>query len=359
MDQFISESGTRFVGLDLGDRWSHVYVTDEQGEVVEEGRVRTTPAALRERFEGRARMRVVMEAGTHSPWMSRLLSELAHEVVVANPRQLGLISSNDSKSDRVDAELLCRLGRVDVGLLRPIEPRSARAMAARALLRSRDVAVRTRTTVVNHLRGLVKTSGARLPRSSTPAFAKKTQMAVPEELQSVVAPLYELLAQINQAIGDYDRAIELAGQAEWPATEIMRQVAGVGPVTALAFVACVERPERFASSRAVGSYLGMRPRRDQSGARDPELRITKAGDPFVRRLLILSSQYILGPHGPDTDLRRFGQRLTDRGGKAAKRRAVVAVARKLAVLLHRLWVTGEVYEPLRQATRSEVVEQTA
>jgi transposase len=303
-------------------------------------------------------MRVVMEAGTHSPWASRLLAELGHEVVVANPRQLGLISGNDSKSDGVDAELLCRLGRVDVGLLRPIEPRSARAMEARALLRSRDVVVRTRTTLVNHIRGLVKAAGARLPRSGTSAFAKKTQAAVPEALQGVVKPLYELLEQINQTIGVYDQAIEREGRA-WPPTQIVRQVAGVGPVTALAFVACVERPERFASSRAVGSYLGMRPRRDQSGAWDPQLRITKAGDPFVRRLLILSSQYLLGPHGPDTDLRRFGVRLAARGGKGAKKRAVVAVARKLAVLLHRLWVTGEVYEPLREATRRGSIKSAA
>jgi transposase len=223
-------------------------------------------------------------------------------------------------------------------------------MEARALLRSRDVAVRTRTMLINHIRGLVKAAGARLPSGGTAAFAKKTQAAVPEALQSVVKPLYEVLGQINETIGDYDRAIERECEA-WPATAVARPVAGVGPVTALAFVTCVERPERFASSRAVGSYLGMRPRRDQSGARDPQLRITKAGDPFVRRLLILSSQYILGPHGPDTDLRRFGQRLAARGGKGAKKRAVVAVARKLAVLLHRLWVTGEVYEPLRQATR--------
>jgi transposase len=297
-------------------------------------------------------MRIVLEAGTHSPWASRLLVELGHEVVVANPRQIGLITGNDSKSDRVDAELLCRLGRVDPKLLRPIVLRSEGAMKARALLRSRDLAVGMRTMVVNHLRGLVKSSGGRLPRSGTAAFVAKTQAAVPETLQGVVAPLYELLGELQRVIGDFDGAIEREAAAVWPATETLQQIAGVGPVTSLAFVTCVETPERFASSRALGSYFGLRPKRDQSGARDPQLRITKAGDPFVRRLLILSAQYILGPHGPDTDLRRFGERLTARGGKGAKKRAVVAVARKLAVLLHRLWCTGEVYEPLRQANRA-------
>jgi transposase len=352
MDQCINESGKRFVGLDLGDRWSQVYETDEQGELVEEGRLRTTREALRGRFEGKARMRIVMEAGTHSPWVSRLLVSLGHEGIVANPRQLGLISGNDSKSDRVDAELLCRLGRVDATLLRPIVVRSEAAMAARALLRSRDVVVRMRTTLINHVRGLVKASGGRLPRGGSGSFAK-TQAAVPEALREGVAPLYALLAELQRTIGAYDGAIEREAEQTWPATATLQQVAGVGPVTSLAFVTCVEDPARFASSRAVGSYLGLRPKRDQSGARDPQLRITKAGDPFVRRLLILSAQYILGPHGPDTALRRFGERLAARGGKAAKKRAVVAVARKLAVLLHRLWRTGEVYEPLRNAPPAE------
>jgi transposase len=351
MDESISATVERFVGLDLGDRFSAMYVTNAQGEVLEEGRVRTTPEAFRERFAVSTRMRIVMEAGTHSPWASRLLASVGHEVIVANPRQLGLVTANDSKSDRVDAELLGRLGRVDPTLLRPVAPRSEAAMAARALLRSRDVAVRMRTMLVNHVRGLVKTSGARLPRSSAQAFAK-TQVAVPAVLGESVAPLYALLAELQRTIGGYDRAIEHEAAQKWPATAVLQQVAGIGPVTSLAFVTCVEDPGRFARSRAVGSYLGLRPKRDQSGARDPQLRITKAGDPFVRRLLILSAQYILGPHGPDTNLRRFGERLTKRGGKGAKKRAVVAVARKLAVLLHRLWSTGEVYEPLRLAERA-------
>lgn len=350
MEQSISQVEERFVGLDLGDCWSALYVTDADGEPIEEGRVRTTKAALRERFGGKPRMRVVMEAGTHSPWASRLLGELGHEVVVANPRQLALISQNESKCDRIDAELLCRLGRVDVRLLRPIAQRSAEASEARALLRSRDLAVRTRTQIINAIRSLVKSSGARLPSASAPAFGKRTRTAVPAALEPAVGPLYELLERLNHAIAGYDEAIERACREQWPVTDALRQVAGVGPVMALAFVSCIEQPERFASSRSVGAYLGLRPRRDQSGARDPALRITKAGDPFVRRLLVLCAHYILGRHGPDTNLRRFGQRLAARGGKAAKKRAVVAVARKLAVLLHRLWRTGEVYEPLRDAS---------
>jgi transposase len=352
VDEFIKPMIEVFAGMDLGDRSSRLYVEDAQGRKVCEEELRTTPAGLRAWFEGRPRMRVVVEAGTHSPWVSRLLCGLGHEVVVANPRKLALITSNDSKSDRRDAELLCRLGRLDVRLLHPVEHRSAEAMVVRSWLRSRDVVVRMRTQLVNHARGVVKATGERLPRTSAQGFARKARGAVPEPLREVLGPVFEVLEQLNGVIRGYDEAIEKLAQERHPETALMRQVAGVGPVTSLAIAASLEDPSRFASSRAVGSYLGLRPRRAQSGGFDPELRITKAGDPFVRRLLVLSAHYILGPKGPDTDLRRFGLRLAARGGKGAKKRAVVAVARKLAVLLHRLWVTGEVYEPLRQANRA-------
>lgn len=126
-------------------------------------------------------------------------------------------------------------------------------------------------------------------------------------------------------------------------------MAGVGPVTALTYVLTIDDPARFRKSRAVGSYLGLACRRSQSGDKDPELRITKAGDPALRFLLVQAAHYILGPFGPDTDLKRWGLALATRGRKNARKRAVVAVARKLGVLLHRLWVTGTVYEPLRNS----------
>jgi transposase len=129
----------------------------------------------------------------------------------------------------------------------------------------------------------------------------------------------------------------------------LTQVSGVGTLTAMAFVLTIEEPHRFRRSRDVGCYLGLRPKQQDSGERSPQLRITKAGDSYLRKILVSSAHYIIGPFGPDTDLRRWGLKLCERGGKNAKKRAVVAVARKLAVLLHRLWVTGEVYEPLRNA----------
>ena len=338
------------MGLDLGDKYSYLVVVDEAGDLVDEGRVRTTKEALRKRFGSAPSQRVVIEVGTHSRWVSLLLSELGHEVLVANARKVALISGNDRKSDRVDAELLARLGRADPKLLSPIEHRGEIAQAALGVLKSRDALVEARTKLVNHARGIVKAAGHRLPTCSTARFHKLID-EVPAELEEALTPVMTMVAALTQQIDGFDRTIERMCQESFAETELLRQVKGVGPVTALAFVTTLEEPGRYKTSRSVGPYLGLVPRRDQSGDVDKQLRISKAGDAFLRRLLVQSGHYILGPFGPDTDLRRWGVRLAERGGKAAKKRAVVAVARKLAVLLHRLWRNGEIYDPLYNARR--------
>ena len=337
------------IGLDLGDRFTHMCVIDEDGAVAERPRVLTRPTSLRRRLASYPPSRVVLEVGTHSPWVSRLVSELGHEAVVANPRRLAVIYANESKNDVVDAEALARVGRLDAKLLRPVQHRSAASQADRTLLRSRTVLVRSRTALVAHVRSSVKSIGARLPSGSTASFGRRMQREVPDELRDALAPLLELIQELTERIRAYERAIRRRCQTSHPEIRQLTQVTGVGDLPALAFVLCLEDPRRFPKSRVVGAYLGLRPRQRQSGERDPRLGITKAGDVELRRLLVGSAHYILGPFGPDSDLRRFGLRLIARGGPGAKQRAVVAVARKLAVLLHRLWITGEVYEPLRQA----------
>lgn len=340
------------VGIDLGDKHSEVCVLDGEGEVVEESRIATTPAGFKRRFADRARCRVVIEVGTHSPWVERLLTELGHEVLVANARQVRLIYDNTRKGDRVDAERLARLARVDPALLSPIKHRSVQFQADRAVLRSRDALVCCRTGLVNHARGLVKAMGCRLSRCSTASFHTQAMRQLPEELKPALEPVIAMIAALTRKIRHYDRSIEAMADTRYPVTEHLQQVSGVGALTALGYVLTIEDPSRFRSSRALGAYLGLCPRRSQSGERDPEMQITKAGDSQLRRLLVGSAQYILGPFGPDTDLRRWGMELARRGRKNAKKRAVVAVARKLAVLLHRLWVTAEVYEPLMNSARS-------
>jgi transposase len=341
-------------GLDLGDKRSYLCVIDDSGEVIEEGRLRTTPEALGQRFEGCDEpMRIAIEVGTHSPWVSRLLEERGHQVLVANARKLRLIHQNKRKTDKIDAENLARLARVDPKLLAPLRHRNEHTQAHLALLRSREALVEARTQLVNHVRGSVKAFGSRLPKCSTHSFHKKAAREMPEELREVLEPVLETIASLTERIEDYDRKLEALAEEHYPETKLLRQVRGVGPLTALAFVLTLEDPKRFKKSRAVGAYLGLAPAKNQSGERDLQRRISKEGDRMLRRLLVGSAHYILGPFGEDSDLRRHGEKIAERGGKSAKKRAVVAVARKLSVLLHHLWISGEAYEPLYNARRLE------
>jgi transposase len=346
MGKRITKDGGLTIGLDLGDRHTVGCVLSADGGVLETFRMATTPRAVQRTMEGFERSRVVLEVGTHSPWLSRVVEAAGHELVIANPRRVRLIAENDSKTDDVDAELLARLGRIDPGLLKPIVHRGAQAQRDRILLLARDGLVRSRTQLINRVRGFAKSLGQRMPSSSTEAFTSRVRAAFAEDLFPGQSAMLDVIDRLNEEIATMDREAERLCKERYPETGVMRQVKGVGALTSLAMVLTVEDPTRFVKSRAVGAYVGLRPRTRQSGAQQPQLRITKAGDALLRRYLVTAAQYVLGPFGPDTDLRRFGLRLAERGGKAAKKRAVVAVARKLAVLLHRLWVTGEQYDPL-------------
>jgi transposase len=303
-------------------------------------------------------MRIAIEAGTHSPWASRVLEECGHEVLVANARKVRLIYANRRKTDEIDAENLARLARLDPKLLYPVEHRGEESQAHIALIRSRDALVGCRTQLVNHVRGAVKSFGARLPKCPAVSFHKRAAEHVPEALLPALGPILEQIASLTEGIRDYDQRLEAISLERYPETALLRQVEGIGPLTALTFVLTVGDPARFKKSRNVGAYLGLVPARDQSGDRDPQKHISKEGDEMLRRLLVGSAHYILGPFGSDSDLRRHGEKIASRGAKNSKKRAAVAVARKLAVLLHTLWVSGEVYDPLynrhRCARREEI-----
>jgi transposase len=334
------------IGMDISDRFTEAYALDDQGEWVESWRMPTKQGALRDGLSRYLGARVVLEVGCHSPWISRQLKADGFEVIVANPRRVRLIAESDKKSDRFDAEQLARLGRLDPSLLSPIVHRGERAQRDRVLLLARDGLVRARTQLINQVRGFAKSLGSRLPSSSSEAFAKRARGAVAPDLFPGLAGMLGMIEQLTAEIRSMDREVERLCKERYGETRVLRQISGVGSLTALAFVLTLEDPRRFAKSRDVGAYLGLRPRQRDSGGQRPQLRITKAGDALLRRLLVTSAHYILGPFGPDTDLRRFGLRLAERGGKAAKKRAAVAVARKLAVLLHRLWITGESYQAI-------------
>ena len=335
------------IGMDLGDRNSRYCVLSEEGEILREGQVATTKAGMTETFGSLGRARIAMEVGTHSPWVSRLLRSFGHEVIVANPRQVKLITESSRKDDRLDAQTLARLARIDPQLLRPIQHRSDKAQGALMVIRVRAALMGARTSLVNTARGLAKSMGERLPKCDADQMGVLQAVSLPVKLRQVLEPLLKEVESLTERIQDSDREIEQIARRDYPETALLQQVGGVGLLIALTFILTIEDKGRFQKSRDIGCYVGLRPRRSDSGQSQPQLRITKEGDPYLRTMLVQGAHYILSRRGPDTDLKRWGLHLAQHGGKRGKKRAVVAVARKLGILLHRLWVTGEVYEPLR------------
>jgi len=344
----VSTLANATIGIDLGDRRSHACVV-ERGEVIERFSVETTAADMQRAFAPWKGARVLVEAGTHSPWVSRLLTALGLRIAVANPNRLALLTRSQRKTDRNDAETLARVASSDLGLVHPIQHRDERRQIDLEMLKARDLLVRARTMLVNHVRGASKSLGTRLPTSDTDTFARNVAAHVPAPLQPALRLMLTQIRFLTRAIRRYDAKVRELCRDVYVETDALQEIDGVGSVTSLAFVLVVGNPKRFRHSRRVGSYLGLCPALAQSGDADPQLRITKAGNGFMRRLLVQSAHYILGPFGEDCTLRRVGERLMVSGGRRGKKRAVVAVARRLAVILHRIWVTGEVYDPMRDA----------
>ena len=347
--------GQLTIGLDLGDRSSCYCVLDENGEIIREQKIPTTPEGMQQAFGKMARSRIAMETGTHSPWVSRVLTELGHEVIVAHAQKVRLIVKSRRKDDRLDARTLARLARIDPELLSPVQHRSAQAQLHLAEIRARAGLVSARTALVNAARGLVKSYGERLRKCGTQQFGQETTSGLSAGLREALEPLMQEVESLNERIKEYDRRIEKMAKETYPETELLKQVQGVGDLIATTYVLTVEDPHRFRKSRDAGCFVGLQPGRRNSGESEPQMHITKEGDEYLRTLLVQGAHYILGPFGEDSDLRRWGLKLSARGGKNAKKRAVVAVARKLAVLLHRLWVSGEVYEPLRNSQKAMTV----
>jgi len=341
------------IGIDLGDKKSDYCILDKNANIVAEGKLATTMIEFGMYFREIPRSRIAFEVGTHSPWVSSLLETIGHEIYVANPRKMGGGKKNRQKNDKLDAEALARQVRSDPRALYPIQHRGEKARHALVLLRARHAVVCARTKLICGARGLVKSVGERLPRCSADSFHNVGLKYVPEALRNMLEPIFQQIGTMTDQIKKYDVEVRRMCRQAYPETEMLQQANGVGELTSLAYVLTIDNPGRFAKSRDVGPYLGLVPRQYDSGDSRPQLRITKTGDRMMRQLLVQSAQYILGRYGNDSDLRRHGLKIASRGGKNAKKRAVVAVARKLAVLLHRLWVTGEVYEPLRNSKQQE------
>jgi transposase len=351
--------GVVAIGIDLSDRTGRFYAIDDEGKKNAEGTITLRTPELEKWARSIAPTVMAIEAGTHSPWISRLLARCGHEVIVANPVKVALITKNLQKTDPVDAEYLARLARLDRKLLFEIQHRGEQAQIDLQVIRTRDMAVQVRSKLISHVRGAVKSFGGRLTKCSTVAFVNKTRDQVPEALKTALDPMFAQIDQLTKTIDGYERQVLELVEKRYPEVELVAQIKGVGALTGLAFVLVLEDARRFARSRSVGPFLGLTSKKDQSGDSDPQRGITKAGNRLLRRLLVQSAHYIQGPFGEDSDLRRHGEKIAARGGKRARKRATIAVARKLSVLMHRLWVSGETYEPLRNSTNTMEVTKAA
>jgi len=346
------------IGLDLGDRTSRYCILDAAGEVVSEGQLPTSKTGLNSLFEKMPCSRVALEVGTHSPWVSRHLSGLGHEVIVANPRRVKLITQSVRKNDRIDARQLARLARVDPKLLSPIRHRGEQAQADLAVIRARAELMEARTALINSARGLVKPFGERLKKCDADQVEQALAAPLSQKAQAVIGPLLKSVEAISKQLRVYDQKIaEIAER--YPEVELLTQVYGVGRLIALTFLLTIEDPGRFGRSREVGPFLGLQPRQRESGESQPQLGISKTGDRLMRSLLVQAAHCMLHKRAPDSDLRAWGLAKMGQGGKNAKRRALVGVARKLCVLLHRLWVTAEVYDPLYNRKAAQARPATA
>lgn len=343
------------IGIDLGDTKHAICVTDILGEIRKEYTIVNTRKQIEKLSKTYPEALIALEVGTHSPWISRLLQGLGHIVIVANARKLRAIYQNERKSDLLDARMLAKLVRVDPSLLHPIEHSTEDTQLDFIPIKMRDTLVSQRVNIINAIRGTLKAIGIRIPSASSPTFAKTARSYLEKnhpKTISNISPMLHILDELKAQIKAFDKTIDHLIANKYPAARRIKQVGGVGPITALSFVLTIERAERFEDPRNVGAYIGLVPRRDQSGDTDKQLPISKSGNRYLRKLLVQCAQYNLGHFGQDSDLRRYGENIyISKGSKAAKRKAVIAVARKLSVLMLTLWQRDCDYEPLKNANK--------
>lgn len=341
-----SQQFETYLGVDLGDKKHHVCVTDKNGVILKEFSITNDRAALRKLCEDHPNGAVAIEVGTHSPWISRFLMAGGMHVTVANARKLRAIYQNDRKCDRLDAQMLAKLLRADADLLSPIQHGSEQAQKDLVAIKIRDSLVRQRVHIIATVRGVIKSLGLRIPASSSESFHVKADVFLAEHpaLEPAITPALRSIQSLTEQIKFYEKAIGQAARQYHPQAVKLQQIPSIGPITSMAFVLSIEDPNRFKDPRDVGAYLGLVPRRDQSGGTDKQLPISKAGNRYLRALLVQCAQYLLGHFGPDCALREQGLKLAAKGGKAAKKKAVISIARKLAVMMVAMWQKGSDYE---------------
>ena len=331
-----------YFGLDISQKTIEIFaLKGEKG--VSFGKISNNQKSLAEFFNkvpaAPESITVALETGTHSAWVSHQLEECGYEVIVAHARDLAFIYKGDKKSDRIDAEKLARMARADKKLLHPVKLMDRKRQEDLIAIKARDLLVRQRTNIINSIRGFVRSLGMEDAEYSHETINQMYEQ-LPPEIQQNLRGLFETLTAVNISIKNYDKRIEKLAK-NYPETQILQQIKGVGPLIALSFALIISDPKRF-SSRECAAYIGLVPKRDQSGDVDKQLGISKCGNKLLRRLLVQGAQYIMGAFGEDCDLRDFGNRISQRGGSIARKKAKVAVARKLAITMLALWRNPEV-----------------
>jgi transposase len=347
-----------YYGIDIHTRKSNYCALDESGEEIGTANFLTTKKAFTHHFGKIDKAKIAIEAGAHSHWIAELLKELGHDVVVANPRRVGLIAKNREKDDQTDAELLARLVRTDPRLLHGTHTRSAENLILRGMIKSRSTLVECRTKLINSVRGIVKPFGIVIPRCNSEQFHEVAINYEPISSGNVKAVIAAMLVQIGSLTKEIDfqtKAIE-GIEFDDPTITRFKTVPGIGNLIALAYVAYIDDPNRFGRSEQVGKYLGLSSGRRFSGGGGHTLGITKEGDPQMRALM-LQAAYAFMRSKKDSELKQWTVQLMARkGGKdsrEAKKKTATALARKLGVLLHRIWITGEKFEPFYHTKRKE------
>src|ERR1700694_94094 len=237
------------IGLDLGDHWSCYCVLDEAGKIILEQKVATTPEAMKKAFAKIPQSLIALETGTHSPWVSRLLTELGYKVIVAHAQKVQLITKSSRKDEPRDARTLARLARIDPELLGPVRHRSAQAQIHLTVIRARATLVSARTALVNAARGLTKSYGERLPKCGTEQMNREMAKGLSPALRNVLEPLLREIESLNERITEYDRRIEQIAKEVYPEVVLLKQGKGVGTVIALTYVLTLDDPHRFRRSR--------------------------------------------------------------------------------------------------------------
>ena len=338
------------IGIDIGNEGSSVCCLDPStSEVIGEKRIATTKEGITEYLdEFDQPCQVVMEATTHSPWISELVEELGHEAIVSSPHAISKLFRHKKRTDETDAENLARVCAFDRALLAPIYHRSPQERMDFAIIQARDHLVKTRTKLVNFIRGKARSCGCPIAGVTAKKFSPAEEQLSPE-LQETLGPVFEILPQINQGIKDLEKMAAEVSEERYPVTELLRTVPGVGPLASLSYVLTIGSPDRFDSKGAVARYLGLAPKIDRSEKRE-KFDDFSTSHKITRQHLIEAANYHLWINPAGSQLKEAGQRLKERRGQYGTGIAQFATARKLAELLYVLWRDGQEYLPYPMAS---------